>query len=67
MTMSTSTEGNDVETPLTDQLAKRFAGEVGYGLGKISPEEMQKILWEHAREMERRYYAVRAVAGALLK
>lgn len=57
----------DLETPMTDALAKRFAKDTGYGLGKVSPEDVQKILWEHAREMERRWYISRQLAVTYLR
>lgn len=61
------TEGADFPTPKTDALAKRFAKDCGIGGGKIDPEEMMKMLWEHAREMERLAHTYRVVAVAEMK
>ena len=53
---------DDVETPLTDKLIK----EMLHGDGIPRCKEWER-LEAHAREMERRAYAYRAVAAAGMK
>lgn len=52
----------DVETPLTDKLIEEML--CGDGIPRCKEWER---LEAHAREMERRYYAMRAIAGTGMK
>lgn len=52
----------DAPTPLTDALIEEML--CGKGIPRC--EEWER-LEEHAREMERRYYAMRAVTGSMLR
>ena len=54
-------DGNDVETPITDKLIDDML----HGDGIPRCDEWDRMV-AHAREMERRYYASRAVASALI-